>query len=52
MTEMFRTGLSRRALLKGGGAIVVSFSLSSRGAFSQEEEAKVVDQSGELPGSL
>nr|CAD6438784.1 xanthine dehydrogenase family protein molybdopterin-binding subunit [Rhizobium sp. Q54] len=52
MTLCDRTILSRRGLLKGGGAAVVSFALLPSLAQAQQEEAEVVDQGGELPGSL
>ncbi len=44
--------LTRRGLLSGGGALVVSFAIGPRLALAQGEEAEVVEQRGELPGSL
>lgn len=44
--------LSRRALVKAAGAVVVAFSAAPTLALAQSEEAEVVDQGGELPGSL
>ncbi|WEX09698.1 molybdopterin cofactor-binding domain-containing protein [Chelativorans sp. AA-79] len=52
MNMVGRKGMSRRTLLKTGGALVLYFSSSPGLLLAQEEEAEVVDQSGELPGSL
>lgn len=51
MTVVAGPSLSRRSLLRTGGALVLGFSLAPRLAFADSEEAKVAN-SGKLPGSL
>jgi nicotinate dehydrogenase subunit B len=43
---------SRRALLAAGGALIVSFALTSKGARAQQASAPAVDSPPPLPGSL
>ncbi|MCE7030189.1 xanthine dehydrogenase family protein molybdopterin-binding subunit [Jiella avicenniae] len=51
MNALSGPALSRRSLLGGGGALILSFSLAPRSALSQSEEAQV-SGTGPLPGSL
>lgn len=52
MTALDTTQLSRRTLLKGGGALVVGFALVGPRVLAQSEEASITDRGGPTPGSL